>query len=418
MKSGKIGFMAQTAAWKQLFHNFRRSIAKLWLKLFPKITIVGITGSHGKTNTTRAINQVLSEKYKTLQTNLNLDTIYNLPITILKLRPWHKFLVLEYGVDHKGEMDLHLELAKPSIAVVTGINPTHSDPELLGSLENVIKEKSKLLEALPPDGLAILNWDDKRVREMAKKTKAQVIWYGTTPKCDFWAKDIKVDFSGTRFTLRCKDKKISLKTGLIGRHFVHECLAAAAVGRRLGLTWGEIKKGLALLKPLKGRVSIEKGPKGSILINDALRANPASTIAGLKVLVDLPTRGRRIAVLGEMGELGTLAESGHHQIGREVGKLKVDYLIVVGPLTRFIAEEAEKKGMEKDRIFWVKDVHQAAKVLEKILKKGDLFYLKGSLLRHMERVLLLLQGKRMGCKVTSCHFYHQCPVCSNLSGEV
>lgn len=415
MKNDKIGFMVQTEAWKQPFHNFRRFIAKLWLKLFPKITIIGITGSHGKTNTTRAITQVLSEKYKTLQTDLNLDTIYNLPVTILKLRPWHKFLVLEYGVDHKDEMDFHLGLVKPSIGVVTGINPTHSDQGLLGSLEGVIAEKSKLLEALPTDGLAILNWDDQKVRKMAKRTKGKVLWYSTSTKCDFWAKNIKVDFSGTSFTLCHKNKKVSFKTGLVGRHFIHECLAAAAVGRRLGLSWKEIKKGLGRLKPLGGRVSIQKGPKGSILINDALRANPASTMAGLQVLADLPTSGRRIAVLGEMGELGVLAESGHRQVGKKVARLPLDYLICVGPLTKFIAEEAKKGGIKKEQIFFVEDINQAAKMLEKILQKGDLFYLKGSLLRHMERVLLILQGKKVGCKVTFCHFYHQCPVCPNLS---
>lgn len=410
--------MAQIAAWKQPVHQIRRLIAKFWLQLFPKITIIGVTGSYGKTNTTRAIAQVLSEKDKALQTDLNLDTIYNLPITILKLRPGHKFLVLEYGVDHKNEMDFHLELVKPSIGLVTGINPTHSDPELLGSLGGVITEKSKLLEALPLDGLAILNWDDKEVRRMAKRSRAQVLWYGTSPKCDFWAENIKVNFSGTSFTLGHKNKKVNLKTGLVGSHFVHQCLAAAVVGRKLGLSWKEIKKGLSLLRPLEGRVSIEKGPKGSILINDALRANPASTMAGLQVLTDLPTKGRRIAVLGEMGELGVLAEKGHRQVGKEVTNMLLDYLICVGPLTKFIAEEAKKGGMRKERIFWVKDIHQAAKVLKKILKKGDLFYLKGSLLRHMERVLLILQGKKVACKETVCHFYSQCPVCPNLSSRL
>lgn len=406
--------MAQTAAWKQPYHRTRRLIAKIWLQLFPQLTIIGITGSHGKTNTTRAIAQVLSEKYRTLQTDLNLDTVYNLPITLLKLRPWQQKLVLEFGVDHKGEMDFHLSLVKPSIAVITGINPTHSDPELLGSLAKVIEEKSKLLEALEENEMAIMNWDDGEVRKMAKKTKAKVLWYGTSPKCDFWAGKINVDFSGTTFLLHHQNKKMSLKTGLIGRHFVLSCLAAAAIGKLQGLSWDEIKRGLAKLKPLKGRISIEKGPQNSILINDALRANPSSTIAGLQVLVDLPTKGKRIAVLGEMGELGNSAESGHREIGRKVAELKIDYLVSIGPLQKYTAEEAKKSGMKEEKIFWVKDVHQAAQVLDKILKKGDLFYLKGSLLRHMERVLLILKRKKVGCRVANCHFYQQCPSCPHL----
>lgn len=411
--------MAQTSSWKQPFHWTRRILAKIWLQLFPHLTIVGITGSYGKTNTTRAIATVLGEKYKTLQTDLNLDTVYNLPITILKLRPGYKKLVLEMGVDHKGEMDFHLSLVKPSIGVITGINPTHSEPELLGSLEGVIQEKSKLLAALPrqPTGWAILNWDDEKVRLMRKATRAKVIVYGTTFGCDYWATNIKVDFSGTSFTLNTKDQRLktNVKTGLIGRHFVHCCLAAAAVGRIEGLSWQEIKRGLAKLRPLSGRLSIEKGPKGSILLDDHLRANPASTLAGLQTLVDLPTRGRRIAVLGEMGELGSLAEKEHRELGRKLGKLGgVDYLISVGPLQKLVAKEAIRTGIKRSQVFWVENVGGAALALKKILKRGDLLYLKSSLLRHTERILLILEGKKVGCQAVSCHNYWQCQHCPYL----
>ena len=406
--------MAETATWKQPLHQARRILAKLWLKFYPRVKIIGITGSYGKTNTALAIATVLSQKYKILQTDLNLDTIYNLPITLLKLRPWHQKLVLEYGVDHQQEMDFHLSLVKPSMAVITGINPTHSEPELLGSLAGVIKEKGKLLEVLPKDGLAILNRDDENVRKMAKKTKAKIIWYGISSKCNFWAGKIEVDFSGTSFTLHEKDKKYRFKTGLVGRHFVHECLAAAAVGRGLRLSWQEIKTGLAKLKPLKGRVSIEKGPRGSILIDDSLRANPASTMAGLQVLSDLPAKGKRIAVLGEMGELGDLAEESHREVGSKVTEFGIDYLISIGPLQKFTAQEAVKRGMKKERVIWVKDVHQAAETLKPLLKRGDLFYLKGSLLRHLERVKLILEGKKVGCQANLCYFYHQCDSCPYL----
>lgn len=413
--------MVEIKKWKQSFHQARRILAKFWLRAHPQVTVIAITGSYGKTNTTRAITTVLSEKFKTLQTDLNLDTIYNLPITLLKLRPWHQKLILEYGVDHKNEMDFHLSLVKPSIAVMTGINPTHSDTELLGSLEGVIREKAKILQALKPRGTALLNWDDEKVRSMAKKTKAKIIRYGSLPKCDpsvdgqaFWADKIKVSFTGTSFILHHQDKKIKVKTGLIGRHFVHACLAAAAVGLNQGLNWSEIKTGLAKLKPLKGRLSIEKGPKDSILINDALRANPASTTAGLQTLIDLSTEGNRIAVLGEMGELGVLAKKSHQEVGKKLANLKIDYLISIGPLQKFTSQEAIRGGMKKNRVFWVKDVAEAADVLKNLLKKGDLLYLKGSLLRHMERVLLILAGKKVGCKQTSCHFYQQCSTCPEL----
>lgn len=405
---------------KRIFHQSQRFLAKFWLQFFPQITIVGVTGSYGKTNTTRAITQVLSEKYKTLQTDLNLDTVYNLPITILKLRPGHQKLVLEYGVDHKKEMDGHLSLVKPSIAVITGINPTHAEPELLGSLERIIQEKSKLIQALPKNGLAILNWDDKNVRKMGAKTKARVWHYGSDKKeCEFWAEKIKVDFSGTSFIIGTKNysskKLVRVKTGLVGKHFVQCCLAAAAIGIHQGLTWEQIKNALAKLQPLPGRLSIEKGPLGSILINDSLRANPASTTAGLQTLAELPTRGRRIAVLGEMGELGSVAKEEHKQIGKKVADFKIDYLVAVGPFQKLTARQAIKSGMAKNRVFWVEDVYRAAGVLKKLLKKGDLFYLKGSLLRHMERIIFILKNQRVDCKVISCHNYHQCAVCPKIS---
>ena len=409
------------SVWKQPLHQIRRNLAKIWLKFFPNLTIIGITGSYGKTNTARAITQILSEKYKTLQTDLNLDTIYNLPITILKLQPGMQKLILEYGVDHRGEMDLHLNLVKPTIAVLTGINPTHSEPELLGSIEGIIKEKGKLLQALSKNDWAVLNWDDIKVRQMVNMTQAKIVKYGAISdgdlpagRQDYWADNIKIDFSGTSFTLHWQSEKHKLLTGLVGQHFVSACLAAAVVGRLQNLSWMEIKTGLEKLKPLKGRLSIEKGPLGSILINDALRANPASTLAGLKVLSCLPTKGKRIAVLGEMGELGDLAKQEHRRIGQEIAKLNIDYLISIGPLQKLTAQEAITGGMKKKRVFWVTNVSQAADVLRKILQKDDLFYLKGSLLKHLERVLIILQGQSVGCKVTSCHNYNQCNSCPDL----
>jgi len=391
-------------------------LAHWWWRLHPQVTVIGVTGSYGKTNTTRAIAAVLAQKYKTLQTDINLDTNYNLPITLLKLRD-HQKMVLEYGVDHKGEMAAHLKLVKPDIAVMTGINPTHSDPELLGSLQGIIREKSQLLA---PAKLVILNQNDQYVRQMRPADWQGRVWrYSLKTKADFWADQIKVSFKGTNFRLHCantprewpKDSPGVFQTGLIGRHFVQACLAALAVGRHQGLTWPAIKQGLAKLTPLKGRLSIEKGPRGSVLLNDALRANPASTLAGLQTLADLPTKGRRIAVLGEMGELGQSAKKEHQRIGRQVGKLKIDYFVAVGPLQK-LATQASK--LPADRVFAVDNVQQAAAALQKILKKDDLLYLKGSLLRHMERVLLILRGQKVNCQRVVCDHYDQCPTCPYL----
>lgn len=405
--------------WKYPFHAVRRILAKGWFSLYPRLTVIGVTGSYGKTNTTRAIAYVLGGKYRCLTTDLNLDTVYNLPITLLKVRPWHQKLILELGVDHRGEMDSHLSLVRPEIAVLTGITPVHSDPELLGSVGGIMKEKGKLLSALPTDGLAILNWDDEKVRMMAKSVKRKMWRYGLeNQNADFIAKNIKVDYKGTSFDFIAKDnccrRSFPMFTGLIGRHFVQDCLAAIAVGLNQGLTLAQIKRGLEKLKPLPGRLSLEPGFRETLLLNDCLRANPASTIAGLRTLAELPAKGRRIAILGEMGELGESREKEHQRIGEEVARLHLDFLVGIGPLQKLTTQAAIKSGMANERVFWGEDVRAATGYLRKILKKGDLWYLKGSLLRHLERIILLLNENPVGCQVVSCRFYHQCSVCPYL----
>lgn len=399
---------------KWYFHQLRRLLARFWLEVNPQLRIVGITGSYGKTNTAVAVAKVLSQRFPTIQSDLNLDTVYNLPITILKTKFWTEGLVLEMGVDCPGEMDFHLSLVKPQVGIVTGITPVHSDEEHLGSLEGIIKEKAKLLKALPEDGLAILNHDDENVREMAKLTKKKVIFYGIDKhNCDYWADKIEVRTEGLSFCLHDGEEELRIKTGLIGAHHIYTCMAAFAVGRYFNIAEDKIISALASLEPLSGRLNLEKGPKETILVNDTRRANPASTIAGLQTLADLPGK-RKIAVLGEMGELGSFSEEGHRLVGKKVAQLKIDYLVTIGPLTKFIVDETVKNGFSSKKVFLAKDVQEAANILKKTIKKDDLLYLKGSLLRHLERVVLLLEDRQVDCHLVSCHRYQSCSTCPKL----
>lgn len=378
---------------RPFFHTSRRLLAKLWLQSHSKTTVIGVTGSYGKTNTVAAIEAVLSQKFKTLTTDINLDTNFNIPITILKLTKQEK-LILEYGIDHLGEMNRHLSLAKPKIAVVTGISPVHADKTHLGSLENIIKEKSKLVKAVPSNGYAILNYEISEVRRMGDDCKGKVIFYGFDKnRVAVWANRIKLTALGLEFNLHYKDEMVKVKTSLIGTAFVENCLAAAAVGLVSGMELSLISKGLETLRPMEGRMSIEPGPRGTVLLNDSRRANPASAIAGLHALKEYPAK-RKIAVLGEMGELGDWEEKGHRQVGTEVGLIKPDYLVAVGPLTKFIAEEAET-SLKKGTAIWVSDVFEAAGVLSNLVRPGDLIYLKGSLLKHLERIPLIMEGKEV-----------------------
>jgi len=378
---------------KIVFHNLRRVFAKIWLVFHRNVEVIGITGSYGKTNTTNAISTVLAEKFKVLETDTNLDTRYNIPITVLKLSNQKK-LVLEYGIDKPGEMDFHLFVVKPKIAVITGITPVHADKDLLGSVENIIKEKSKLLAAVPKNGWVIINWDDQQARETAKGVKGKTIFFGRNRyHCEFWASHIKTNFNGTSFKFHFRNSSHIVRIPLIGKHHVYTAMAAAIVGIISDMKWREIKNGLSKLVPLEGRLNIEAGPKDSVILNDSRRSNPASAVAGLQTLADLHAK-RKIAVIGEMGELGKYEAEAHRAVGHKAALTKPDFLICVGRATKYTADEA-KKGMRKNQVVWVKDVFEAAGILSGMLRKGDLWYLKGSLLKHLERIPLIIDGKEV-----------------------
>lgn len=400
--------------FKTILHKSRRTIASLWLSLQPALQIA-ITGSQGKTNTTQIISKIAQEKGSTVVTDLNLDTIYNVPITALKVTPWTKYAVFELGIDKPGEMDMHLQIVKPKIAVVTGVSPVHTDKEHLGTFENLIKEKQKLVEALPKNGYAILNWDDEYVRGMASHTQAKILWFGTDLEhCNVWCDQTKLSLEGTETKLHDGKQMFTVHTYLIGKHHIYNIMAGYLISKIIKLNVNDFLEVVHNLKPLKGRGSVESGPLGTVILNDSLRANPTSTAFGLNTLSEIPyTKGRKIAVLAEMGELEKPEEE-HRKIGELIAKLPIDYLVAIGPMQKFVAEEAMKNGMSKDLVSAVKDVFEAADVLKNIVKENDLIYLKGSLLRHVERVLLILGEKQVGCHAIVCPFYHHCSQCEYL----
>jgi len=340
-----------------------------------------------------------------MKTDTNLDTIYNVPMTALRVGPWTKFVVFELGVDHPNEMDLHLQIVKPKIGIVTGISPVHTDQEHLGSLENLITEKRKLIEALPEYGFAILNYDDTNVREMGNSTKAKILWYGTdATNCDVWVdpESIRLSLSGTEFKLFFTDLKkfFTVTTGLIGKHHIYTIMSAlltfkaAQTFSDMNVSIDRLIDTFNVLKPLVGRMSIETGPLGTMILNDSLRANPSSTAAGLITLSQIEyTKGKKIVILAEMGELQNPQEE-HIKIGKLIGDLDIDIVIGIGPMQKYVIEEAVRSGLSKNDVYFAKDVYDAAIFLKKVLQKGDLIYLKGSLYRHVERVLMILEGKK------------------------
>jgi len=411
----KLSFY-KTKKIKKFFHLGIRRIAKLWLSLHQKAKIVGVVGSYGKTTASQLIYQFLSSESKAIVTDINLDTIYNLPLTILRLRSQHHWLVLEMGVDHRNEMDFHLELATPHLVVFTGISPVHADKDLLGSLKGIIKEKGKaVVETINSGGWAVINGDDSNLRKWIKQNQfKKVVWYGINANnLDWKAEKIKMGKEGMSFEIvnSKKNQRLELKGRFWGEQFVYAFLAAAAAGDVLGIPFKKLLKISKNFKPLSGRMSFEKGPRNCLLINDSLRANPASTRAGLKTVDKIQVDGKKIAILGEMGELGRYAKGEHQKMGRLIKKLDIDVVIGIGPLLK----ETKKIVGKSKKFYWVADPVSGGKIIQKLsLKSKDLLYLKGSRLKHMERLLMVLEGKKVGCRLTSCHFYHHCSQCPQL----
>lgn len=374
--------------WKKPFHIAKQNLASFWLKFFLKVEIIGITGSVGKTTTKEAIACVLGENFRVLKTEANIDPIFNIPKTILKLRPGVEKLVLEMGVEYPGEMDFYLTMARPRIGVITQIAWTHT--EFLGDIQGVAKEKGKLLESLPPEGWAVLNWDDLPTRKLAAKTKAKIFYYGTDAKnCHLVASGLQMRGNGLIFAL-CQPENLTSKVlinfKLIGRHNVYPALAAAAVGIISGMELTKIKNGLEKLEPCPGRLNVLPGPQGSVIIDDSYNASPAGVLAALETLKEYPGK-RKIAVLGQMCELGDYTRLGHQLVGKKVAQLGIDHLFTLGDRTRYIAEAAQKTGLPKENIFQVKDFSEASWQLKKIITTGDVVLVKGSRATHLEKIV-------------------------------
>lgn len=400
---------------KKNWRKTRRLMAKTWFDVNLQLKTVGITGSYGKTTTVRTVKEVLSAKYKTIQTDINLDTNFNLPVTLLKIKPWTEALVLEYGIDHLGEMDEHLKLVSPQIAVLTGITPVHTDDTHFKSLSNLINEKRKLTDNVKNEGLSVFNYDDVEVLKIGKEHQGKKVFYGLSPKADIWADDIRIETTQTAFTLHDNNRTRLITTKLLGYPAVYACLVGWIVGRALDVAEDRIISSLKEIKPLRGRLSIEPGPMGITLVNDALRANYASTISGLKSFAEFP--GRKVAVLGEMGEIGEMDKDLHRKIGKNINGLKIDSLVGVGPLTKYIIEETRRNN-PKIKVFWANGVRPASNILRQNLKPNDLLYLKASLLRHLERIILILNEKKVECVLVSCQRYKPCDSCPLLEKKL
>ena len=367
-----------------------QNLAAWWREQHPDVRVVGVTGSVGKTSTKEVIASVLARRWPTLKTKGNLNNEIGLPLTILRLTREHRAAVLEMGAGYAlGELTLLCDIAKPEVAVVTNVGPVHL--ERMGSLERIAQNKSELPRALPPGGTAILNSDDERVLAMRDVTSANVVTYGLAEASDLRAADIEsFGLKGVHFTLHSREAGESwrVRLPLMGRHSVHTALAAAGAARALGMEWREIIPALGDLN-VQVRLLVVPGFNGSTLIDDTYNASPDSTIAALNLLDEMA--GGKVAVLGDMLELGSYEREGHLKVARRASVV-AERLVVVGSLGRLMGEEALRVGMAPGRVFFAADNAQVVEYLRRTLKPGDHVLVKGSRGLRMEQIVDALRA--------------------------
>jgi len=365
-----------------------QQIARFWRSQLD-LRVIGITGSVGKSTTKEVVAEVLRHRYHTLKNPGNLNNEIGLPLTILNLTPEHERAVLEMGFYVPGEIALLCDIAKPQVGVVTNIGTVHA--ERAGSQEAIAQGKSELVQALDEDGVAILNFDDPWVRKMEEKTRAQVFFYGLSPDSDLWADNVEsLGLNGIRFNLHYKNENLNVHIPLIGRHSVHTALRATAVGLVEGLTWQEIFDGLNQ-EGTQLRLVVVRSRTGALILDDTYNASPESMLAALNLLEEL--EGRKIAVLGDMLELGQYERQGHEMIGARVARV-ADILITLGKRAHVIAASARRLGMRKINILEFEELEPIVEWLENNLSAKDAVLIKGSRGLRMDRIVNSLETPR------------------------
>jgi len=349
----------------------------------PACQVIGVTGSVGKTTTKEAVAAVVAQRYETLRSPGNYNNEIGLPLTLLQLEPRHQRAVLEMSMYALGEIALLAELAAPRIGVVTNVEPIHL--ERLGALEAIAQAKAELPRALPPEGAAVLNGDDPRVRAMAALTPARrVLTFGLASDNELWADGIvSRGLQGTALTLHHQGRAVALETPMLGAHSAWAALAAAGVGLVEGLSWDEIAAGLGQPNPPL-RMVIRRGLRGAMILDDTYNAGPSSTVAALDFLATLP--GRPVAVLGDMLELGSYEREGHRQVGRKAGQVASE-LVTMGTRARAIAEAAREAGLAGSAIHQAASHAEAVAILRERLQAGDVVLVKGSRSMAMDKIV-------------------------------
>lgn len=348
--------------------------------------VIGVTGSTGKTTTKEFMAAVLGSQRKVVSTQGNRNNELGVPLTVLDAGADTDVLIVEMAMRGTGQIAELCEIAQPTLGLVTNVGTSHI--ELLGSCEAIADAKGELVEAIAPDGRVFLNGDDGRTIGLADKAQAPVTTYGMAVGCDVRAEEIAVDDSSlATFKLVWGDETREVALGVPGQHNIYNALAAAAVGLELGIDPDAIAEGLAAARSAGMRMQSFESASGVTVINDAYNANPTSMRAAIETLSGMKGARQRIAVLGDMAELGSLTELAHFRLGEDVAARSVEFLITVGEKAARIADGARAEGMAEDFIRVCSDAEDARATLMQVAQPGDIVLVKASRVMGLEHVV-------------------------------
>lgn len=355
--------------------------------------VVAITGSNGKTTTKEMCAAILSVRAPCHRTPGNLNNQYGLPLTLLGRSEADRALVVELGMNRRGEIAQLLEIAKPTVGVITNVGTAHI--EFLGSREEIAREKGDLIAHLPAEGTAVLNADDPLVLTQRNRTSARVISFGTAIDADVRGGDIEwIDDRGYRLELETPEGIGTVEVQGLGPTTVINALAAAAAALAVGASVADITKGLANYQGIKGRLERRELSGGITLVDDTYNANPQSMEAALRLLAELKGTHRAVAIMGDMGELGITAEAAHREAGRLAATLGIDFLIALGTRAQTIVTGALDSGMDPAHVVVASDHADASERACGLLRERDTVLVKGSRSMRMEHVVEAIASEK------------------------
>ena len=355
--------------------------------------VVGLTGSNGKTTTKDMISGCLETSFPILKTEGNLNNLIGLPLTLLKLTERERVVVLEMGMNVPGEIRRLTEIAEPDVGLITNIEKVHL--EGMGSLERIKEEKGELFRRMRKDGTILVNQDDPRVIEQASEFSGQKITFGIEHPADVMAKEIRLrGAEGTSFTLVMEGEVTEIALPLLGRHFVPNALSAIAVASLFGIDLEKAKKALEHFRPSPMRMETVRLKDGVMLINDTYNANPKSMELALEILSEMKGKGKAIAVLGDMLEMGDYSVEVHQRLGEKIGELSIDFLLALGEEAPVVIESAIRHGLDPKKAAIVEGHLEAVSILRQKIRSGDWILVKGSRRMGMEKIVEGLMERR------------------------